>query len=208
MIFEQYIPSIFSQDYYIKIYNLMLPKTNKKFISLIDYYFDDRNNSILSTINMIYEINNYFNDIDYELYMLELNNNNLTNIMHKIKIQITILDNELAQIGMFHEDRKIDNWLMFLNGDINNLQFNIKISDIDAFQLIGCDSALEATLNAMNNKFGDKLGQYEFNYIGNKIIIKNNKFYNELLNNGINKKLLDLLSHEIYFDANYKIILK
>lgn len=40
VIFEQYFPALLSNDYYRKLFDLMLPKLNGKYWPLDDYYYD------------------------------------------------------------------------------------------------------------------------------------------------------------------------
>lgn len=60
---------------------------------------------------MIKQLNGHIN---VEEYINELNKNKLQKIMPQISNQITVLDYELAKVGLFQLDRKMDNWLIFL----------------------------------------------------------------------------------------------
>jgi len=155
-----------------------------------------------------------FSYLDYENFIKYELSNDLENKLRSIRYQIYIIDMHMLEVcNLYQTDRKMDNWLVKLvpkpkehlnikpeqlstEFDDNECVY-IKISDLEGIIYVKPED-IDIYKNKIGKQYfelGKKLGQYHFDYIGQKMI---NNFYKEYLqtNIGIDKNIVEILSRD------------
>lgn len=176
-------------------------------------YIKDFKNK-LETIKKIFgNIEDISNYLEYDKFIKTELSNDLRNKLVTVREQIFYIDELLLQVcGLYQPDRKIDNWLVevsstpkkHFNVKSENAKFDeneyvyVKIGDPEQMIFVKPEEIGEYTIKIEKNYFelGSKLGQYPFEYLGQKKI--SGDFFKVFLQNTlhINKNIIEILSND------------